>query len=264
MDLGIAGRVAVVTGASKGLGFACAEALVREGAAVAIGARTLADLEAAATDLGDRFSGATVLPVAVDVTDAASIAAFAEEVRTRLGEPAILVSNAGGPPSGGYDDVAVDAYPAALELCFLSVVRLFDAFLPAMRRHGYGRVVQILSVAARQPLQSLVLSNAARAAVLGFAKTVSQQVAPDGVTVNVVLPGFTRTERLEELAAAVAAQAHITPQEVFAGWEELIPAGRLGKPKEIAAAVTFLCSEPASYVTGTSLAVDGGFVKGLP
>jgi len=264
MKLGIAGRIAVVTGGSSGLGFACARALVNEGARVAIGARTAADLEAAAEDLQERKPGGTVLPATVDVTDGDSVMEFAARIRKALGEADILVSNAGGPPSGGYDDIPVDAYPEALNLCFMSAVRLFDAFLPAMREQGYGRIVHLLSVSARQPLNTLILSNAARAAVMGFAKSVSQQVAKDGVTVNLVLPGFTRTARLEELADGIAKQSGATKSEVFAGWESMIPAARLGEPQEIAATVAFLCSEAAGYINGVSLCVDGGFVKGLP
>lgn len=263
MELGIKGRIAVVTGGSRGLGFSIAEALLREGAVVAIGARTAEELAAAAADLVDRYADSTVVPVPFDVRDAQSVEAFAERVRAELGDPDILVSNAGGPASGSYDDVEDAQYLDAFELCFMSAVRLFDAFLPAMRKNGYGRVVHLASVSARQPLDNLILSNATRAAVLGFAKTVANRVAKDGVTVNVVLPGYARTERLEELADVAAQRTGLSKEQVFASWEALIPMARIGEPHEIASAVTFLCSAASSYVTGTTLAVDGGYLKGL-
>jgi 3-oxoacyl-[acyl-carrier protein] reductase len=258
MELGLKGKIAVVTGGSRGLGFSVAEALLREGSIVAIGARTTEELAAAAADLVDRYPDSTVLPVPFDVRDAQSVEAFADRIRAELGDPDILVSNAGGPPSGSYDDVEDAQYQAAFELCFMSAVRLFDAFLPAMRKNGYGRVVHLASVSARQPLDNLILSNATRAAVLGFAKTVANRVAKDGVTVNVVLPGYARTERLEELADVAAQRTGLSKEQVFASWEAMIPMARIGEPHEIADAVTFLCSAAASYVTGTTLAVDGG------
>jgi 3-oxoacyl-[acyl-carrier protein] reductase len=263
MELGLKGKIAVVTGGSRGLGFSVAEALLREGSIVAIGARTTEELAAAAADLVDRYPDSTVLPVPFDVRDAQSVEAFADRIRAELGDPDILVSNAGGPPSGSYDDVEDAQYQAAFELCFMSAVRLFDAFLPAMRKNGYGRVVHLASVSARQPLDNLILSNATRAAVLGFAKTVANRVAKDGVTVNVVLPGYARTERLEELADVAAQRTGLSKEQVFASWEAMIPMARIGEPHEIADAVTFLCSAAASYVTGTTLAVDGGYLKGL-
>lgn len=264
MNLGIQGELAVVTGASRGLGFAVAQALVREGARVVIAARTDAHLDGAAARLRATAPGAQVAAHRLDVLDQASIKAFAAAVRREHGDPRILVTNAGGPQPGGYDDVRSDDFVPALELCFLFAVRLFEEFLPAMRAAGFGRVVHIGSVSARQPLERLILSNASRAALLGYAKTVAGHVAKDGVTVNVVLPGFTRTDRTVELAAELAARQKCPPEQVYAAWEVQIPAGRLGRPEELADAVAFLCSRNASYVTGTTLAVDGGFIRGLP
>lgn len=264
MNLGMSGRIAVITGGSQGLGYATAESMVREGASVAIGARDNDALDKAAASLTAINSDVSVLALPLDVTVPSSIDDFARSVREELGDPDILVSNAGGPRSGTYDDIPTDAYPEAIELCFLFAVRLFEQFLPAMRKKGYGRIVHIGSISARQPLNGLILSNATRAAMIGFAKTVSSQVAKDGVTVNVILPGFTATDRTIELAEVMAKRASTKPDEIVSGWESQIPAGRLGRPEEIGNAITWLCSEPASYITGVSLAVDGGFVKGIP
>ena len=263
MNLGLDGKVAVITGASRGLGLAAARSLAREGAVVALGARSADDLAAARATLEADVPGARVATAVLDVTDPASTDAFADAVRAEVGDPDLLVSNAGGPPSGNYDQISVEQYAPALDLCFLFAVRLFDAFLPAMREKGFGRVVHIASISARQPLEGLVLSNASRAAILGFAKTVAGQVAKDGVTVNVVLPGFTATDRTIELAEAIASREDVSTEAVESRWISQIPAGRLGRPEELADTIAFLCSENASYVTGTALAVDGGFLKGL-
>ncbi len=264
MNLGVDGRLAVVTGASRGLGLAVATSLAREGARVVLGARDEKELESASSRLREEVDRADVTTLRLDVTDPASIRSFATQVRDACGDPSILVTNAGGPPAGTYDDVTIDQYGAALELCFLFAVRLFHEFLPAMRRQGFGRIVHVASVSARQPLDGLILSNATRAAVLGFAKSVAAQVAKDGVTVNVVLPGFTATDRTIDLAAALAKKAGVTEDEITSRWTAQIPAGRMGRPEELGDTVAWLCSERASYVTGTTLAVDGGFVKGIP
>lgn len=261
MNLGLDGRAAVVTGASRGLGFATARALAREGVRVAIGARSTEDLARAKAEIEREVEGARIVTAPLDVIDPASIDAFATSVRGELGDPDILVSNAGGPPSGTYDQVEVEQYAPALELCFLFAVRLFDAFLPSMRKRGFGRIVHVASISAKQPLDGLILSNASRAATVGFCKTVASQVAKDGVTVNVVLPGFTATDRTIELADAISARSGTTPDAVRAAWESQIPAGRLGRPEEFADVVAFLCSANASYLTGTTLAIDGGFLR---
>lgn len=264
MKLGLEGKLAVVTGASRGLGLATAEALLDEGARVVLGARTADDLQQARENLLASRTDATVATAVLDVMDADSIRAFAASVRAQQGDPDILVSNAGGPKPGTWDDVTADDFPTAMNLCFLFAVRLFEEFLPAMRRNGFGRIVHIASISARQPLDRLILSNASRAAMVGFSKSVSNQVAKDGVTVNVVLPGFTRTDRTVELADELAQASGGTPEEVVKGWESVIPAGRMGEPRELADTITFLCSQNAGYITGTTLAVDGGFVKGIP
>ncbi len=263
MNLGLEGRIAVVTGASRGLGLAAARALAREGARVALGARSEADLAAAKESIERDVPNADVFTAPLDVVDPASIEAFAEAVRTGLGDADVLVTNAGGPPSGTYDQIDVEQYGPALDLCFLFAVRLFDRFLPSMRERGFGRIVHVASISAREPLDGLILSNASRAAAVGFAKTVANQVAKDGVTVNVLLPGFTATDRTIELADAIAARDGTTPDAVRAAWEANIPAGRLARPEEFADVVAFLCSENASYVTGTAVAVDGGYLRGI-
>lgn len=264
MNLGLEGRRAVVTGASAGLGFAAARALLVEGADVAIGARDPERLEAARSRLAGEAPGRRVVAHPVDVTDPASLDRFCTEVRGSLGEPDILVTNAGGPPAGSFFEVGREDYGRAVDLCVRFVADLLRAFLPGMRERRFGRVVHIGSVSAREPLDGLLLSNVTRPAVLGLLKSVAREVAADGVTVNCVLPGYTATDRTLELAEAAARRQGLKPQEVRRGWERRIPAGRLGRPEEIADVIAFLCSERASYVTGASLPVDGGFVRGLP
>jgi 3-oxoacyl-[acyl-carrier protein] reductase len=184
-------------------------------------------------------------------------------VADELGPIEILVSNAGGPPAGLAVDFGPDDYRRAVELNLLSTVTMVYEVLPGMRSRGWGRIIAVTSVAAKQPIANLILSNTARAGVLGFVKTLSEQVAGDGITVNSVCPGYTRTERVEELAASFAAAGKGTVEDFYRGIEAQIPAGRLATPEEFAAAVAFLASEGASYVTGVALAIDGGYSKGL-
>lgn len=263
MDLEITDRVAVVTGGSRGLGFAAAESLVREGAKVAIGARSAESLDVAVTALRKVKRGATVLGLPLDVTDASSLTAFSERVRDKLGAPTILVANNGGPPSGSFEEIDPSQYAKAFEATTGFVVRLVHEFLPAMRMAKWGRIVAIASVSARQPIDGLVLSNTGRAALLGFAKSVANSVGKDGVTMNVVLPGFTRTERLAELAEAAAAKVNRSKEEILDGYAQQSPLRRIGEPREIGDVIAFLASERASFVTGAAIAVDGGFVRGI-
>ncbi len=264
MDLGIEDKIAVVTGGSRGIGYAAAEALVREGAKVAIGARSVEALDVASSKLRKVKKGASVLALPLDVNDPSSVETFAGRVRDKLGDPSILVSNAGGPQAGSFDEVDPALYPKALEQCLYFAVRLFHEFLPSMRKNGFGRIVHVASVSARQPIDSLVLSNTGRAAVLAFAKSVANQVGKDGVNVNVVLPGYTKTERLVELADLAAQRAGKSAEEILEGFAAQTPQKRLGEAREIGDVIAFLCSERSSFVTGTAIAVDGGFVRGIP
>ncbi len=247
MDLGIAGRRAVVAGASSGLGKATARALAAEGVRVVIGSRSAERLAAAAADIdGD------VIPVVGDVATPAGASAFAEAAAAALGGVDILVPNAGGPPAGTFASTPVDAYPAALDMNLMSVVAMCSVLVPPMQAAGWGRVAAITSVSVRQPIPHLILSNTARAGVTGFLKTLALEVAGDGVTVNSVLPGSHDTQRIRDLHGGDSSAAGAD-----------IPVGRLGRPTDFGAVVAFLCSDQARFITGSAVAVDGGAVRGL-
>lgn len=262
MDLGLKGRVAVVAGSSQGLGRAIADALAAEGADVVVNGRDADKLErvrseiAAATDVRAEA-------VACDLTDPAGAAELVQEAVGRLGRVDILVTNTGGPPSGPFESHSAETWRRAIAQNLESVVNLVRAALPGMKERRWGRIVNVTSITVKQPVENLILSNSIRAAVTGFARTIANEAAPYGVTVNNVLPGFTRTERLVHLAEDISKRKGGTVADAYAGWESEIPMGRLGEPAELGAVAAFLCSEQASYVTGQSLAVDGGWIKGL-
>jgi 3-oxoacyl-[acyl-carrier protein] reductase len=261
-DMNLNGRIALVTGASSGLGFAAACAIARRGARVAIASRGVEKLDAARGRLQAEAS-ADVISVPADIRDAEALARLVEEVERRLGPIDILVANGGGPPSKPALEVTEEDWQVAIPLALLFVPRLCRLVLPGMRERRWGRIVAINSVSSRQPIPALALSNALRPAVLGYLKTLSQEVAAEGVTVNAVLPGYTLTERQDELANAAAARTGRPREEIIAGWIGNTPAGRMAEPGEIGAMVGFLCSPEASYVTGQAVTVDGGYVKGL-
>jgi 3-oxoacyl-[acyl-carrier protein] reductase len=262
MQLGLQNKVAIVCAASKGLGRATALALAREGASVVICARREGPLaEAAAAISGE--TGARIVPIVADVSAAADVDRLVEAALTQLGGIDILVTNTGGPPSGRFETIDDTLWTAAVDSLLLGVVRSCRAVIPHMRRRGGGRIVHVTSVSVKQPIEGLVLSNALRAAVTGLAKTLALELAADRITVNCVAPGYTRTDRVVELADAAAAREGIASEVVQKRTEALIPAARLGTPEEFADVVTFLASERASYVTGTTLQVDGGFVRAL-
>ena len=262
MDLGIRGKVALVAAASRGLGKAVALQLSREGARVAICSRTEKTIHAAGEDIARQTAGEVAAFVA-DVTDGEQVKGLVREVVAALGTVDILVTNAGGPRSGLATDFSVADYRAATELNLMSTIALCYEVLPMMKKHRWGRIVAITSVAARQPIGNLILSNTARAGVLGFAKSLSAQVADDGITVNTVCPGYTNTERIGELASMFAASGRGTVEDFFHNIESDVPMKRMGTPEEFANVVAFLASERASYVTGVALPIDGGWVKGL-
>ena len=257
MDFGLAGKPALVTGSSAGLGFAVAETLLAEGANVAIASRDRGRIDAAAAELAAR-TGRSPVALVADVATAEGPGALVDEAARALGGLEILVTNAGGPSSGTFDSLGADDFGRAVELTFRSVERLVRAAVPHQRRAGGGRIVNLTSITAKEPHEGLLLSNALRPAVHGLSKTLSRELGPDGINVNCVCTGFTETERLQELAEATGQRNDISAQEALDGWATRIPRGRLGRPEEVAAAVVFLCSGPASFVNGVSLAVDGG------
>ncbi len=261
MDLGLKGRVALVCGASQGIGFAAANELAREGAQLAICSRSAASLERAVERLAPH--GVPVLPVVADLSTVEGIACATAEVMARFGHADILITNTGGPPTGASLEHEWTAWAHASELLLRSAVELCRAFVPGMRERHWGRVVGITSLAVKQPVPSLVLSNALRAAVTGFFRTLADEVAADGVTVNTVLPGYTETERLEDLAEATVKRTGVTRETVYNGWKAEIPTGRLGRPEELGAVIAFLASDRAGFVTGQAVLVDGGGIGAL-
>ncbi len=245
MDLGIAGRKAAVAAASTGLGYGCAEALIAEGVQVAICSRDEQRVRAAAEKLGH----GTVAIVA-DLSTPEGAAAWIDQAIEQLGQVDILIANAGGPPPGTFETTNIEGYRQALDLNLLSTVAMCRAAVPAMQQRGWGRVVAITSIGARQPIGSLAASSVARAGVTSFLKVLATEVAGDGVTVNSAQPGIHETDRIK----------HLGSTEVVA---KRIPIGTLGSAADFGKAVAFLASEPARFITGTSLLLDGGAYPGL-
>jgi 3-oxoacyl-[acyl-carrier protein] reductase len=262
VDLGLRGRVALVAAASRGLGRAIAEELAGEGASVVICARDGDVLERARAEISAR-SNADVHGVVADVSTQEGTDTVAAEALTRFGRVDVLVTNAGGPPSGPFEAHGWDAWERAVQLTLRSAVELTRLVLPGMKERRWGRIINVTSITVKQPVDSLMLSNSIRAAVTGFARTLATEVAPFGITVNNILPGYTRTERVEQLNRANAAREGIAVEEVQRRIESQIPMGRLGDPREFAALAAFLASDRASYITGQSMAVDGGWIRAM-
>jgi 3-oxoacyl-[acyl-carrier protein] reductase len=260
MDLGLNGKIALVTAASQGIGMATARALAREGARVAISARDLGALERAAAEIREQ-TRAEVHPFVCDLTQPAQIASMVDAVIARYGTIHVLVNNAGGPPPGGADNLTDADWQRAFELTLMSAVRTTRAVLPFMRRQRWGRIVNVSSFSVKQPIPDIMLSNSLRLGVAGWAKTVANQVATDNVLINTVGPGWTRTDRVTQMLASRAASSAQTTAEVEAQIARGVPLGRLAEPEEIANVIVFLASQCASYVTGTLLPVDGGVVQ---
>lgn len=263
MDLGLKGQVALVLAASKGLGRASAAALAAEGAVLTIGARTRQVLEQTAREIALE-SGSHVLPVPVDVKKEEDLKAIVATTVQEFGHIDILVNNAGGPPAGTFDRLSDEQWQAAFELNFLSAVRLIRLVLPYMHQRGGGRIINIVSTSVKEPIEGLLLSNATRMAVVGLAKTLSLELAPDNITVNNVCPGRFLTDRLREgrMMKEKIAQG-MSEAEAVSSITRDIPMRRVGKAEELGALVAFLASKQAGYITGTTIQVDGGLVRAV-
>lgn len=262
MDLGLKGRVALVAAASKGLGRAVAFELAAEGAKVAICAREPKGLEATAAEIRSA-TGAEVVGVAADVSKVADVERLVEATLARFGQVDILVNNSGGPKPGTFDTLDAAAWQSAAEITLFSAVELTRRLLPGMKQRRWGRILNITSITVKQPIGNLMLSNSLRAAVTGWARSLANEVAADGVTVNNLLPGYTRTDRVEELAHLAVEREGITAEQYYDRLRRDIPMARIAEPREFAALAAFLASERASYITGTSIPVDGGWIRAL-
>ena len=262
MDLGLQGRAALVTAASAGLGRAIARGLAREGASVAIASRTEATLQATAEAIHAE-TGAKVWPIPADVSDPADCERAVRAAIDRMGGLDVLATNTGGPTPGTFDACDDDAWQAAFGNTLMNVVRLVRAAVPTMKAQGFGRIVHITSSTAREPLAGLTLSNALRPAIVGLSKDLADELAPHGILVNCVAPGMHATDRLLHVVGADPSMPQEEIDRRLGTLAESIPLGRVGDPRELADVVVFLCSERASYVTGTTIAVDGGRARGL-
>jgi len=262
MDLGLRNKVALVAAASQGLGFAAARELAREGARVFLCSRSEARASEAAAKIHAE-TRASVAGIAADVTDNGAIERFVALAQEQAGRIDILVTNAGGPPTSSFIDADLEMFRQAFELNGISAIRLAKLVLPGMLERRWGRIINITSVSAKQPIDGLLFSNTVRAGLTGWARTVANEVAASGVTVNNVAPGYTLTERQDELAESRGRALGKSKEEMIELWASQAPIRRLADPAEIAAAIAFLASERASYITGVTLQVDGGWVKGL-
>jgi len=262
MELQLKDRVALVTGASSGLGFATALALSEEGARVIINSRSIENLEVAA-DRIEKQTGLRPHVIDGDLSASGESERVVEKARSYFKAIDILVANAGGPPSGEFMSLSKENWSDSARLTLFSAIDLARAVIPGMVQRAWGRVIFITSLSVKQPAPGLIISNTFRAGVTGFSKSISNELAANGITVNTVCPGFTNTERLGYLAEKQAKAKGVTPEDIFNGWINDIPAGRLGEPSELASLICFLASDRASYITGASIPVDGGYVKGL-
>ena len=262
MDLGLKNKVALVAGASMGIGYGIAEALSAEGARVALCSRDEGRAREAARRIREK-TGSPALGLAIDVLDPDAGRRFVEEARKEFGAPQILVTNAGGSPPGPGTEVEVEDIEAALQLNYLSAARLTKAVLPDMRKARWGRILHITSTTVFEPKVALFLSSAVRPALVGFAKALALEVAGEGITSNVLAPGLIDTERLSELIEYMAKEQGRSPEAQKQAMAASVPAGRLADPLELGRVAAFLCSEPAAYLTGVTLRVDGGRVAYL-
>lgn len=257
MDLGLKNKVVIVSGASRGLGFATALSFAKEGAKVAICSREKNHIEAAA----DRIQSLTdteILAFPADMRDPQSIQSFIDRVVEKWGTIHICISNAGGPPSARFMEASDELWQQSFNLTLMSAIRLSRAVIPYMQKQQWGRIIHLCSASVKNPIPNLLMSNAIRSAVVAMSKTQSNELASDNILVNCLLPGWTDTERVGEILGARAGYQQISLEEAYTARKALIPLGRIGTPNEIADSIVFLASERASFITGTTLTVDGG------
>jgi 3-oxoacyl-[acyl-carrier protein] reductase len=262
MDLGLKDRVAVVAASSQGIALAAAEAFAAEGCKVAMCSRNPEALAAGAEKIRTQHN-AEVMAEILDVTHPAGVTRFITRVVEKFGGVDICVTNAGGPPAKGFLACTLDDWQQALNANFLSTVYFAREVIPHMQRKQWGRIITITSITTKQPVGDLVLSNAARAAVVGLVKSLANEFGKDGILVNNVAPGFTATDRLKQLAKTRSTATGMKEKEIFEAWAADAPVKRLGEPRELADAIVWLASDRASYVTGQTVLVDGGMYKGL-
>jgi 3-oxoacyl-[acyl-carrier protein] reductase len=262
MDLGLRGRVAIVAASSQGLGRATAEAFAAEGCRLAMCSRNATTLQKAAERVRSEHN-ADVYSEAFDVTDPDAVHRFVESVAANFGRIDVCVTNAGGPPAKGFLAASIEDWKRAVEANFLSTVYFAREVIPHMQEKHWGRIITITSITTKQPVPDLVLSNAVRTAVVGLVRSLANEFGKDGILVNNVGPGYTRTDRLKELAKARSTGSGKSEGEIFAGWAADSSLGRIGEPRELADTVVWLASERASYITGQTILVDGGAYKGL-
>lgn len=263
MDLGLSGKVALVAASSGGLGLATARVLLEEGANVFICGRSLERLEKTLDELQGEFGAERVVGESADVANNLDIARIVAFTLKQFGKLDIVVTNAGGPPAGNFDSVDIDAWEKGIQLTLMSAVRLIRLALPHLRKSDAASILTITSVSVKQPINNLLLSNALRPAVIGLTKSLAQELGPEGIRVNSILPGTTHTPRIDYLMNSRAEQAGTTVEEQFEQQAAAIPLRRIGRPEEFGRVAAFLVSPAASYVTGESVLVDGGMYKGL-
>ena len=262
MDLGLKDRVAMVAASSQGLGKAVALGLAREGAKLAICARTESAINKTAAEVRQE-TGVEVLARAVDVTVYEQVQRFVAETNDHFGRVDICVTNAGGPPARPFSETTVEDWQTGVDLNLMSTLYFAREVLPLMQKRQWGRLITITSASVKQPIDNLVLSNSVRSAVSGLMKSLSNEYGKDNILVTNACPGYTLTSRLDELSGRLARAEGVDPKEVQERWAKQVPLGRLGRPEEFANLVVFLASERSSYITGVSIAVDGGFIKGV-
>jgi len=262
MDLGLRGKVALVSGGSQGLGKAVAKELSAEGALVAICARDEGKLLLSAAEI-EKETGGEVVAFPADLTQVTEAREFVRKSVAHYGTVDILFNNSGGPPSLPLEQIDDDLWQFGFRLNLMSTIAMTTEVVPIMKQKKWGRIINSTSISVKQPIDGLILSNTIRAGVIGFAKTLSTELAPYHVTVNSVCPGYTLTNRVKSLSKVLADRENTRPEKIIKRWESTIPAGRLGTPEEFAATVAFLASERAGYITGAAIQIDGGWYRGV-